>query len=102
MQLGFEVFYDNDTVLLLKNFLYSLKQAAMAFYRKLFVAASNIGLKQCSADPYLHYKWEDGRLVIMISWIDDNMIVGPTDLVLKLKSRSMMQFECDNCGALTE
>ncbi len=41
-------------------------------------------------------------MVIMISWINDNMIVGPTDLVLKLKSELMMQFKCDNCGALTE
>jgi hypothetical protein len=39
---------------------------------------------------------------MMISWINDNMIVGPTDLFLKLKSKLVMQFECDNCGALTE
>ncbi len=38
----------------------------------------------------------------MISWIDDNMIVGPSDLVLKLKSNLMEQFECNDCGALTE
>jgi hypothetical protein len=38
----------------------------------------------------------------MISWIDDNMIVGPTELVLKLKSEIIMQFECEGCGALTE
>jgi hypothetical protein len=41
-------------------------------------------------------------LVIMILWIDDNMIVGPSDLVLKLKSNLMEQFECNNCGVLTE
>jgi hypothetical protein len=34
--LGFEEFYDNNTVLLLKKYLYGLKQAVMAFYRKLF------------------------------------------------------------------
>jgi hypothetical protein len=33
--LGFEGFYPSDTVLLLKKMLYGLKQAAMAFYRKL-------------------------------------------------------------------
>ncbi len=41
-------------------------------------------------------------MVIMILWIDDNMIVGPSDLVLKLKSNLMEQFECNNCGVLTE
>jgi hypothetical protein len=30
------------------------------------------------------------------------MIVGPSDLVLKLKSNLMEQFECDDCGELTE
>ncbi len=100
--LRFEEFYNNDTVLLLKKCLYVLKQAAMAFYRKLLAAASKIGFKQSSADPCLYYKWERGRLVILISWINDNMIVGPSDLVLKLKSNLMEQFECDNRGALTE
>jgi hypothetical protein len=38
----------------------------------------------------------------MISWIDDNMIVGPLNLVLKLKSDLMEQFKCDDCGELTE
>jgi hypothetical protein len=74
----------------------------MASYRKPLAAATKIGLKRSSADPCLYYKWQGGRLVIMISWIDDNMIVGPSDLVLKLKSNLMEQFEYDNCGELTE
>jgi hypothetical protein len=53
--LGFKEFYDNDTVLLLKKCLYGLKQAVMAFYRKLFAIASKIGLKRSSADPCLYY-----------------------------------------------
>ena len=42
--LGFKEFYDKDEVLLLKKCLYGLKQAAMAFYRKLLAAAANIKL----------------------------------------------------------
>ena len=38
----------------------------------------------------------------MISWIDDNMIVGPSYLVLKLKNNLMKHFYCDECGELTE
>ena len=38
----------------------------------------------------------------MISWIDDNMILGPTDLVMDLKKDLMTQFECNNCGRLEE
>ncbi len=100
--LGFKDFYNDDTVLLLKKCFHGSKQATMFFYRKLLIAASNIGLKRSSANPCLYYKWEGGRLVIMISWIDANMIICPTDLVLKLKNVLMTQFKCDDCGALTE
>jgi hypothetical protein len=81
---------------------YGLKQVAMAFYRKLLAATSNIGLKCSSTDPCLYYKWEGERVVIMMSWIHDNMIVGLSDLVMKLKKDLMKQFECDDCGELTE
>jgi hypothetical protein len=77
--LGFEQFYPSDTVLLLKKTLYGFKQAVMAFNRKLLAATKNIGLTRSKANPCLYYKWEKGSLVIMISWIDDNMILGPED-----------------------
>jgi hypothetical protein len=54
--LGFEEFYVNDTVLLLKKCLYGLKQAAMAFYRRILATATKIGLKHSSANPCLYYK----------------------------------------------
>jgi hypothetical protein len=38
----------------------------------------------------------------MTSWIDDTMIVGPSDLVFKLKSNLMEQFGCNDCRVLTE
>jgi hypothetical protein len=73
----------------------------MLSYKKLLPVTSKIGLKHSSADPCLYYKWVEKRLVIMILWIDDNMIVGPSDLMLKLKSNLMEQFECNDCGVLT-
>jgi hypothetical protein len=74
----------------------------MAFYRKLLVAMQNIGLKRSTADPCLSYKWEKRSLVIMISWIDNNMILGPEDLVMQVKANLMNQFECNDCGHLKE
>jgi hypothetical protein len=100
--LGFKQFYPSNTVLLLKKTLYGLKQAAMAFNRKLLAATKNIRLTRSMASPCLYYKWEKGSLLIMISWIDDNMILGPEDLVMQVKTDLMKQFECDNCGLLEE
>ena len=67
-------------------------------YRKLLVAMQNIGLKRSTADPCLYYKWERGSLVIMILWIEDNMILGPEDLVMQVKANLMKQFKSDNYG----
>ncbi len=100
--LGFKEFYNDDTVPLLKKCLYGLKIVTMAFYRKLLAAASKIGLKHSFADPCLFYKGEGEILVAMILWIDDSMIVGPSDLVFKLKSDPMEQFLSNNCGVLID
>ncbi len=86
------------SILLLKKMLYGLKQSTMAFYRKLLFATQNIGLKRSTADPCLYYKWERGSLVIMISWINNNMILCPEDLVMQVKANLMKRFECDDCG----
>jgi hypothetical protein len=72
----------------------------MAFYGKLLVTAQNIWLKRSTADPCLYYKWERGTLVIMILWINNNMILGPEDLVVQVKADLMKQFECNDVGIL--
>jgi hypothetical protein len=38
----------------------------------------------------------------MISWIDNNMILGPEDLVNQVEADLMNQFECDKCERLEE
>jgi len=38
----------------------------------------------------------------MISWIDDNMILGPSNLVMQLKKDLMQQFDCDDCRSIEE
>jgi len=61
-----------------------MKQAAKAFWRKLLWAAQVMGLSRSHADPCLYYKWVVGRLVMMISWIDENAIVGKEQDVFDL------------------
>jgi hypothetical protein len=72
----------------------------MTIYEKLLATTQNIGLKRSIADPCLYYKWERGNLVIMISWIEDNMILGPEDFVMQVKADLMKQFKYDDCGCL--
>jgi len=99
---GFKKYFPEGRVLLLKKCLYRLKQAANAFWRQLLRAASVMGLKRSTADPCLNFKWVNGRLVMMMSWIDDNAIVGHESDVMELKKALMNQFECEDCGLMDE
>jgi len=39
---------------------------------------------------------------MMMSWIDDNAIVGQENDVMELKKALMNQFECKDCGPMDE
>ena len=83
---GFEKHVPEGSVLLLLKCLIGLKQVAKAFWR----------------DPCSYYKWVNGRLVMMMSWIDDNAIVGQKSDVMELKKALMNQFKCKDCGPMDE
>jgi hypothetical protein len=99
---GFEKHFPEGSVFLLKKCLYGLKQAAKAFWRQLLRAASAMGLKQSMADSCLYYKWADGWLGMMMSWINDNAIIGQESNVMDLKKSLMNQFKCKDCGPMDE
>jgi len=61
-----------------------------------------MGLKRSSADPCLYYSWTDIGLVIIISWIDDNLIIGCPEVVERTKKELMTYFECEDCGEMEE
>jgi hypothetical protein len=51
-------------VLQLKRKIFSLKQAALAFWKELLQASKNIGFSRSSADPCLYIKTTKNGLVI--------------------------------------
>ncbi len=55
-----------------------------------------------TADPCLYHKWSDNRLVLIVSWIDDNLIIGTKKAVEKSKKELMERFNCKNCGEREE
>jgi hypothetical protein len=63
---GFEKHFLADSVILLLKCLYGFKQATRAFWRQLLQAAKKMGLMHSSTDPCLYYKWNNGRLVMML------------------------------------
>ncbi len=99
---GFEKHFPGESVLLLLKCLYGLKQAAKTFWKLLLRATSAMGLNRSTADPCLYLKWVNGWLIMMMSWIDANAIVGQESNVMELKKALMNQFECEDCGPMDE
>ena len=54
---GFKNYYATNIVLLLLQTLYGLKQAAMAFWRKLLRAMKRIKFRRSDADPCIYFRW---------------------------------------------
>ena len=53
---GFKKFYPGNVVLLLLKCIYGLKQAAVAFWRKLLKCMKSMGMTHSTADPCLYFK----------------------------------------------
>ena len=98
---GFEKYYPENSVILLLKTLYGLKQAALAFWRKLVMAFAFIHFKRSKADPCLYFAWTKFGLVLWLSWIDDLAGAGSKKGVEAAK-KDMKQFDCDEVGEMTE
>ncbi len=91
-----------DSVLKLLWFIYGLNQAAMAFCHELLKYMKSMNMKQSSANTCLYHNWTDNGLVLMASWIDDNLIVGLDVAVSEAKQKLMGRFNSKDCGKLEE
>jgi hypothetical protein len=95
---GFENHYDKNDVLQLKQTIYGLKQAALAFWKELLQAFKKMGFRRSSADPCLYVKDTKNGLVIWISWVDDCLLMGHKSKVSKYHAVMNSYFDCDNIG----
>jgi hypothetical protein len=99
---GFEEFYGTYVLLLLLQTIYGLKHAAMAFWRELVKALTDMNFKRSAADPCLYYSWTMYGLVVWLSWIDDFLVAVDKKAVEAAKEQMKSIFECDDLGELNE
>jgi len=59
-------------------------------------------MTRSTADPCLYFKRTSDGLMMILSWIDDNLIIGSESAVPKVKKDLMSRFECDDCGEMRE
>jgi Reverse transcriptase (RNA-dependent DNA polymerase) len=61
-----------------------------------------IGFKRSGADPCLYYKWNNGMLTVIVSWVDDLFIAGCPKELLIVKENIKKHFDCDDVGSIQE
>jgi len=62
----------------------------------------DIGFKRSSGDPCLYYKLNKNEHVLIISWIDDLLILGSQTDIDTTKEQLKKRFDCDDIGQLNE
>ena len=59
-------------------------------------------MNRSTADSCLYHNWTNNGLVLMASWIDNNLIVGLDEAVSETNQKLMRHFEYKDCGKLEE
>jgi hypothetical protein len=101
---GFEKFYGpkGENVLRMNVPMYGTKQAGNCFYKALVKGVKGKKYLRSNADPCLYFIWRDGRLSLMVSWVDDLLCLGSPDDVKQIELDMKAVFKCKVEGELTE
>ena len=101
---GMEEFYGKreDVVLKMNVPIYGTKQAAACYYKTMIDKIKTYEFERSKADPCLYFKKKDGRLLIMVSWVDDFMVLGEEEDVDQVEKDLSEAFSCKPEGELKE
>ena len=99
---GMEHHYPPNVVLLLLRTIYCLKQAAYAFWKELLQAMRLMDFDKSTMYPCLYHRWANKRLTMIISWVDDCLIVGKSDDAKMATKEVAKRFDCDDIGIIKE
>jgi hypothetical protein len=98
---GFSTAKTEGKVLKLHRSLYGLKQSPRAWFDRFRRAVMQLNYKQSNADHTLFYKRRDGKLAILIVYVDDIVITGDDEEEIKmLKLHLAREFEVKDLGHL--
>jgi hypothetical protein len=99
---GFEQYYPDNVVLLLKRTLYGTCQAAIQFWKKLCMVMGLIDAQRSKADVCLFFQWTSMGLLLFMSWVDDILIAGKKEIVLQARKNLKLHFTLDEQGEIQE
>eukprot|EP00253_Pinus_taeda_P006313 PITA_06313 len=99
--LGYEKKGQEHKVCRLKKALYGLKQAPRAWYRRIDSYLLENGFEKCEGKPTLYIKEKDGKILIVVLYVDDFIFTGNDNyLIENFKAVMKEEFEMTNMGLL--
>jgi hypothetical protein len=99
---GFKKYYSPNVMLKLFRTLYSMIQAAYAFWTTLLNVMWHMKYNRCNTDPCLYYCWSKTGLVLWLPWVDDCLVCGLQENVEEVKNDLKEPFDCDDLGNMME
>ena len=89
----FETLDYESHVCQLKRALYGLKQALCAWYTRIYSYFIVLGFMKSEADAHLYHIVFEGKLLIIVLYIDDLILVGDGKLIKSCKEDLTREFE---------
>ena len=97
---GFEIFSRDSHVCRLKGVLYGLKQAPRAWYTQIDNYFTGLGFTKSEADANLYQIVVEGKLLIIVLYVDDLILMGYEQLIHSCKANIVKEFEMKDLGLL--
>ena len=97
---GFETFDRESHVCILKRSLYGLKQAPCAWYTRIDSYFTGLGFTKSEADENLYQIVVEGKILIILLYVDDLILTGDEQLIHLCKEDIAKEFEMKNLGLL--
>jgi Reverse transcriptase (RNA-dependent DNA polymerase) len=98
---GYENKKSGSLVCKLKKALYGLKQSPRAWFGCFSQAMKKYGFKQGDSDHTLFLKRHNGKITVLIIYVDDMIITGDDVIeIAKLEEQLAQEFEMKNLGGL--
>jgi hypothetical protein len=95
---GFETFDRDSHVCRLKRALYGLKQAPRAWYTQIDNYFTGLGFTKSEADANLYQIVVEGKLLIIVLYVDDLILTGDEQLIHSCKDNLEKEFEMKDLG----
>ena len=83
--------------------LYGLKKAPRAWYSRIDAYLMENGFNKCDGGPTLYIKGNDGKILIVILYVDDLIFIGSDDfLIANFKVIVKSEFQMTDFGLLRD